>query len=139
MSNATAAILGQVIGAALAICLGALVVQFVTVKLASFKPAYRSAFLATFIGYLVNYAIGFIVGYSVIANKGTMTSMVTLLTIVIAFFVQASFYSIMLKSPDGIPLGYGKACIVSLSQFVVAALGIGVISMILVAAGEASR
>ncbi len=139
LTNAFAHLLGSVFGAALGVCLGALAVQFVTEKLASFKPPYTTTFLATFIGYVVNYAIGFVVGYGVIANKGQMTGMVTLLTMVIGFFVQASFYSFMVKSPDGVPLGYGRSCIVSLSQLVVTALLIGGISMIRIAGGEATR
>lgn len=129
MDNASAAILGQLFGAAVAVGVGALIVQFMTEKLANFKPAYGSAFLASLLGYLASYAIGFIVGFAVTSNKGQTTGMVTLLTLVIGFFVQATFYSFMLKSPEGVPLGYGRACIVSLVQLIVAALLIGVIVM----------
>ena len=129
MDNASAATLGQIFGAAVGIGVGALIVQFMTEKLANFKPAYGTAFLASLLGYLAGYAIGFIVGFAVISNKGEMTSMVTLLTLVIGFFVQATFYSFVLKSPEGVALGYGRACIVSLVQLIVAALLIRVIAM----------
>ena len=135
MDNASAAILGQLFGAAVAVSVGALVVQFATEKIANFKPPYGTTFLASLIGYLASYAIGFIVGFAIATNKGEASGMVMLLTLVIGFFVQATFYSFMLKSPDGVTLGYGRACIVSIIQLVIAALIIGVIVMVFAGAG----
>jgi len=85
------------------------------------------------------YAIGFIVGFAVTSSKGEITGMVTLLTLVIGFFVQATFYAFMLKSPEGITLGYGRACIVSLVQLIVAALLIGVIVIMMAGAASGGR
>ncbi|MCS1409441.1 MAG: hypothetical protein M2R45_02622 [Verrucomicrobia subdivision 3 bacterium] len=112
----SAEILGQLSGAAIAVLVGTLVVQFTTKKIANFKPPYGTTFLASLIGYLANYAIGFIVGFTITINKGEVSGMVMLLTLVIAFFVQAMFYSFMLKSPDGVTLGYRRACIACISS-----------------------
>lgn len=135
MEHTSAAVIGQLLGATVAIGVGALVVQFATEKIANFKPPYGTTFLASLIGYLANYAISFIVGFVIVTTKGQVSGMVSLLLLVISFFVQATFYSFMLKSPDGVTLGYGRACIVSIIQLIIAALMIGVVLMMLAGAG----
>lgn len=138
MDHTSAAVIGQLLGVAVAIGVGSLVVQFATEKIANFKPPYGATFLASLIGYLASYAISFIVGFVIGTTKGQVSGMVSLLLLVICFFVQATFYSFMLKSPDGAPLGYGRACIVSIIQLIIAALIIAVILMMFVGAGAKS-
>jgi hypothetical protein len=45
----------------------------------------------------------------------------------------------MIKSPDGVTLGYGKACIVSLLQLVIAALVLGALALMLIGADSISK
>ena len=131
MDNASAAILGDIFGASISIGVGALTVQFMTEYLASFKPAFGTVFFASFIGYIASYAIGFIVGLAVISSGDKVTATVTLLTFVIGFFAQAACYSFMLKSPEGVALDYGRACIISLVQVTVTFLLIAIIRVVL--------
>ena len=136
MDHPTASILGQIFGAAAAVLVGALVVQFVTDKLAGFRPPYSTVALASLLGYLGSYAIGFVVAFAITSNRGEVTGAISLVTLIIGFFVQAAFYSFMLKAPEGLPLGFGRACIVSIAQLMVAALMIGVMSMMAAGAGR---
>jgi len=115
-----------VLGAAVTIGVGPLIVRFMTEKLANFKPAYGTAFLATLIGYLANSAIGFLIRSAIALDNGEVSGMGTLLTAVIGLLVYAAFYSFMLKSPEGTALGYGRACIVSL----VMSIGTGLINAV---------
>jgi hypothetical protein len=138
MDNATAAILGKIIGTVVAICVGALVVQFATEKLAGFKPPYGTTCLASLLGYLASYAISFIVGLAIATNKGGAAGMVEYVT-AIGFFMQAAFYSFMLKSPDGVALGYGRAFVVSFVQLTVGTFLIAFVMMMRAGAASGAR
>ena len=72
-------------------------------------------------------------------NKGEVTGSVTLLLLVIGFFVQAAFYSFMLKDPAGVALGYGRACLVTLIQVAVAAVALGAIYLMALGAIALSK
>lgn len=135
MDHHTALLFGRIFGAAIAVLIGALVVQFVTSKLAGFRPPYGTAALASLLGYLASYAIGFVVAFAVTSNKVEITGSITVVTLVFGFFAQAAIYSFMIKSHKGKPLGFGRACIVSIVQVVVAGLIIGAMMFMTIGTG----
>lgn len=139
MDNATASLLGYLFGSAVGIFLGAIIVQFAIKWLAGFKPAYSTTLLAVFVSYLACFAVGFVIGLVIGANKGEAAGGSTILILIACFFVQAGCYSMMLKSPEGVALSFGEACLVTLIQVVVAGIAIVVISLMVVGALTLSR
>lgn len=130
--------LGRLIGAVTVVCGGALVAQFVTQKLANFKPPYGTTVLACFFGYLANLAVAFVIGTTTAMNNGQVTGTVNLLTLVVGYFAQATFHSFMLKDTEGVPLGYSRACVVSLVQYMFVA-GLFVLAVVVMASAAAAN
>ena len=139
MEHPIAALLGTVTGIAVGIVVGAFLIQFATNWLAGFKPKYGTAILAATLGNLASFGIGFVSRIAIDNNKGEVTGSVTLLLLVIGFFVQAAFYSFMLKDPAGVALGYGRACLVTLIQVAVAAVALGAIYLMALGAIALSK
>lgn len=111
-------ILATILFTATPLLIGTRVVQVMTEKLAGFRPTYGTAFLATLIGYLASF-IGYPFEPRIEIN---LTSNPTELRLgIIGLFVQAAFYA-FIKSPEGVHLGFGRACIISLVARVCVAL-----------------
>ncbi|MCI0541723.1 MAG: hypothetical protein L0Z50_41530 [Verrucomicrobiales bacterium] len=135
MDNSIIGLLAKLFGAVAAICLGALVAQRATSRVAGFTPSYLNVLLPAFFGYGGALAVGFVLGYVSGLHRGEAAALGTLIDVVIGLFVQAAFYSLMLKDSDGKMLGYGQACLISLFQLVVVCVVFGVVILMLLGAG----
>lgn len=139
MSATTAGFIGRLFGGLITIVLGAFVVQFVTSRFAAFRPRYVTALSAAAAGWGAPLILGYFLAFATGVNLGGAEGIVTLLTCVIGFFVQAAFYTLMIKSPDGVALGFGKACMASLLQLVAAAIVIGGLTLMFLGAASLQR
>jgi len=126
-------LIGQVLGAAIGALIGALIVQLATKLVAKYKPPYRMAYKAVFLGYLASAVIGFVIGLMIGASGGTFNETVFVMTMVIGFFAASAIYAPLIKSPANEPLGFGRACMVSLIQVIIGGLILGAILLIVLA------
>jgi len=94
------------------IVIGALIVQLATKMAAGFKPALGSAVAAVIVGMIA----GAIVSYVLQMVMGSTGS---LIGIVVAFLANAFIINLMIKPPTGGQMGFGKACLVSLVQYII--------------------
>jgi hypothetical protein len=136
MAEAIGFLIGQVIGAAIGALIGAIFVRIATKMAAGFTPPYGTAYLAAFLGYAASLVLGFVIGLVIGASGQTLDGGGTVLIMIIGFFVQAAVYASLLKHPETGNISYGKACLVSLIQLVMAAVIIGVIVLIVMAAAK---
>lgn len=118
-------IIGAVIGAAIGALIGALVVRFATNLVAKFIPPFGMAYKASFLGAIATYLIGFVLGFIVGASGNEFSGTGYLLLTVIGFFVYAAILGPMIKHPETGPIGFGKACLVSLAQVITMVVIIG--------------
>ena len=135
MAYALGQIIGQIVGGAVGALIGALILQYATKWVAKYKPKYGIAYLSAFLGYTASVIVGFVIGFMVGAYGGEFSGGAFVLTMIAGFFVQAAIYSLLIKSPDNEPLGYGKACMVSLLQLIIGGLLLGAIVFIIAAVG----
>jgi len=122
--------IGNVIGGAIAALIGALLVQLATHWVCKFKPPYGMAYKAIFLAYIASWVVGFFVGFMVAAAGGEIDSATYLLIIIIGFFVTSGLYGIMIKHPESGPIGFSKACLVSLINLIMGAALFGGTAMV---------
>lgn len=110
---------------------GAVIVQFATLRVAGFKPRFGVAYLAALLGAAAGLVIGFLIGF-ILAPEGRQGfGTMTLFSTVLGFFVQAGFYTLLLKHPETGGIIYRKACLIALIQLVIGVVVIGVIALLL--------
>lgn len=125
-----AKLVGQVLGVAIGALIGALFVQLATKVVAKFKPPYGMTYKAVFLGGVASVIIGFVIGLMVSASGGAMNGTLVVMTTVIGFFANAAIYAQLIESPTNEPLGFGRACTVSLIHVVIGGLILGAIVLI---------
>ena len=94
------------------IVIGALIVQLATKMAAGFKPTLGNAVVTVIVGIIA----GAIVSYILQMVLGSTGSLIGL---VVAFLVNAFIINLMIKAPGGGQMGFGKACLVSLVQYII--------------------
>jgi hypothetical protein len=115
-------IFGTPVAVAFGTFLGAFIVQFATNRVAGFKPRYGRVLLASFSALAVASVMGIVILFATDAHKEEWSVAATALLLVVSFLSYAVFYSFMLKSSDGVALGFGKACLVLLMQSLIVIL-----------------
>jgi hypothetical protein len=133
VASVIGSLIGQIIGATIGALIGALIVQLATKIVAKFKPGYGMAYVAAFLGYVAGLIIGFVIGLMVGVTGNEFSGGPLVMTMIVGFFVQAAIYGPLIKSPEGTPIGFGKACMVSLIQLIIGGLILGAIVFIFVA------
>jgi hypothetical protein len=94
------------------VLIGALIVQLATKMAAGFKPSLGNAVATVLVGII----LGGIINYVLQMVLGSTGSLVGL---VVAFLVNAFIINMMIKAPGGGQMGFGKACLVSLVQYII--------------------
>jgi hypothetical protein len=122
---------GPPVAVAFGTFVGAFIVQFATDRVAGFRPRYGRVLLASFSALAVASVIGIIILFAADTGKEEWNATVTALLLVVSFFSYAGFYSFMLKSSDGVALGFGKACLVLLMQVLIVILALILLSFII--------
>jgi len=137
----------------LGLLVGGLVLKYSVRLLQGFAPGYGKSVLVVFLsgvaGFLINIVLTMVMGVGAglggdpaamagneAAMAGAMMASLGLMAISLlaALFITAFFINLMIKSPDGRAIGYGRSCLVSLLYLVamvvlgfVASIGIGII------------
>jgi hypothetical protein len=93
------------------VLVGAFIVQIATKLAAGFKPSLGNAVATVLVGLILGGIINYLLGM-VIGSSGQ------LIGLVVAFLVNAFIINMMIKAPGG-QMGFGKACLVSLIQYVI--------------------
>ena len=127
-------LIGMLIGATVGALIGAVFVRLATRMVAGFTPPFGTSWLAAYLGFAASIIIVFVAGISLGASRGHVDASANILLMVIGFFVQAAIYGSLLKHPESGPIGFGKACLVSIVQLVAAAIIFGIIALIIYAA-----
>jgi hypothetical protein len=94
------------------ILVGAFIVQLATKMAAGFKPSLGNAVATVIVGII----LGGIINYVLQMVLGSTGSLIGL---VVAFLVNAFIINMMIKAPGGTQMGFGKACLVSLVQYII--------------------
>jgi len=134
MAYAIRSLIRLIFGAAIDVLFGALIVQHATKIVAKFKPRYGMACLATFLGNVASLIVGFLIGMIVDMTGNEFTGGPMVLTMIVGFFVQAAIYGPLIKSTEGIPIGFGKACMVNLIQLIICGLMLAIVLIVMAAA-----
>lgn len=98
----------------LVICVlvGAFIVQLATKMAADFKPGLGNAVATVIVGIIAGMVASWIL-HMMFGSTGS------LIGIVVAFLVNAFIINLMIKQPSGGQMGFGKACLVSLVQYII--------------------
>ncbi len=97
----------------IAIVVGALIVQLATKLAAGFKPSLGNAVATVIVGIIAGMVASWLL--QMVMSGGTGS----LIGIVVAFLVNAAVINFMIKQPAGGQMGFGKACLVSLIQYII--------------------
>lgn len=119
----------------LGLLVGGLILKFSVRLLQGFSPSYGKSILVVFlsgvVGFIINIALTMVMGVG--AGMGDPTAMgneaamagammaslgVMGISLLAALFVTAFFINLLVKSPDGQAIGYGRSCLVSLLYLV---------------------
>ena len=134
----------------LGLLVGGLVLKFSVRLLQGFSPGYGKSILVVFlsgvVGFIINIALTMVMGVGAgmgdpsmmggeAAMAGAMASLGIMgVSLLAALFITAFFINLLIKSPTGQAIGYGRSCLVSLLYLVamgvlgvVASIAIGVI------------
>jgi len=98
---------------------GAIVVQFATKWISNFKPTFKIAYKTTFLGYLSSEVIIFLYFYSIIKSGLGVDALSIMFSVIIPIVFFATFYGVMIKDHEAIPIGFAKGIIVSLLHAVI--------------------
>jgi hypothetical protein len=105
-------LLGILVFLVVCVLVGAFIVQLATKMAAGFKPSLGNAVATVLVGII----LGGIINYVLQMALGSTGSLVGL---IVAFLVNAFIINMMIKAPGGGQMGYGKACLVSLVQYII--------------------
>lgn len=95
------------------IVVGALIVQLATKLAAGFKPTLGNAIATVIVGIIAGMIASWILHMVLTGGTGS------LIGLVVAFLVNAAVINFMIKQPSGGQMGFGKACLVSLIQYII--------------------
>jgi hypothetical protein len=109
----------------IAISIGALIIMLATKIAAGFGARFGQAFLAALLATILAGILSWIV--QMVLGVGGMASVVSL---VLVFLLNSAIINAIVKRPDGLQMGFGKACLVSLIQIVIEII-IGIICVFL--------
>jgi hypothetical protein len=107
------------------ILIGALIVQLATKLAAGFKPALGTCVVAVIAGLIAGAIVSWLL-QMVIGASGSWIGLI------VGFLLNAFIINLIVKRPDGSQMGFGKACLVSLVQYIIYIL-IGVVLMVVFA------
>ena len=105
-------LLGLLVFLVVCVVVGALIVQLATKMAAGFKPTLGNAVATVLVGIVLGGVINWLL-QTLLGSTGS------LLGIVGAFLVNAFIINFMIKTPTGGQMGFGKACLVSLVQYII--------------------
>ena len=94
------------------ILIGAFIVQLATKLVAGFKPPLGICVATVIVGMIAGAIVSWLL-------QMVMGSTGSLIGIVVAFLVNAFIINLMVKQPGGAQMGYGKALLVSLVQYII--------------------
>lgn len=94
------------------ILIGAFIVQLATKMAAGFKPPLGICVATVIVGMIAGAIVSWLL-------QMAMGSTGSLIGIVVAFLVNAFIINLMIKQPGGAQMGFGKACLVSLVQYII--------------------
>ncbi len=98
----------------IAIGVGALIIMLATRIAAGFVPKFLHAFLAaltvTILAFILSWVLNMVLGAGGLAS---------LISLVLVFLLNAAVINALVKTPTGMQMGFGKACLVSLIQIVI--------------------
>ena len=94
------------------VVVGALIVQLATKMAAGFKPALGNAVATVIVGIIAGAVVSWVMQL-VLGSTGSLVG------VVVAFLLNAFIINLMIKSPAGGQMGFGKACLVSLIQYII--------------------
>jgi len=97
---------------AICIIVGALIIQLSTNMAAGFKPSLGNAIATVIVGIIAG-IIASIVLRMLLGDTGS------LIGLVVSFLVNAFIINLMVKPSPTTQMGFGKACLVSLIQYVI--------------------
>jgi hypothetical protein len=109
----------------IAISIGALIIMLATKIAAGFGARFGQAFLAALLATILAGILSWII--QMVLGVGGMASVVSL---VLVFLLNSAIINAIVKRPDGLQMGFGKACLVSLIQIVIEII-IGIICVFL--------
>jgi hypothetical protein len=96
------------------ISIGALIIMLATKIAAGFGAKFGQAFLAALLANILGMVLGFIL--QMVLGAGNTASLVSL---ILFFLLNSAIINAFVKRPDGMQMGFGKACIVSLIEIVI--------------------
>ena len=109
---------GVIIGGAVGALIGAVIVRLATNLTAKFIPPFGMAYKASFTGIFAITLLGMLVGY-IEGATGTQLGIYGLISVLGCFsLVYAGILSILIKDEEGRSIGFGKAYLISLIQWV---------------------
>jgi hypothetical protein len=88
---------------------------------ARFGQAFLAALLATILAGVLSWIVQMVLGVGGIAS---------IISLVLVFLLNSAIINAIVKRPDGLQMGFGKACLVSLIQIVIEII-IGIICVFL--------
>jgi hypothetical protein len=97
---------------AICIVVGALIVQLATKMAAGFKPTLGNAVATVIVGLIASMIVGWVL-QMLLGSTGSIVGLV------VGFLVNAYIINMMIKQPAGGQMGFGKACLVSLIQYII--------------------
>ena len=126
---------------------GGLVLKFSVRLLQGFSPSYGKSILVVFLagvaGFIINLVLTMVMGVgagmadpsamgSEAAMAGAMASLGIMgVSLLAALFITAFFINLLIKSPTGQAIGYGRSCLVSL-LYLVAMVVLGIVASIVI-------
>lgn len=107
----TALIIGLVI-LVVFIVIGAFIVQLATKLAAGFKPNLGNAVAVVIVGIIAGAVVSWLM-QMVLGSTGS------LIGLVVSFLLNAFIINMMIKTPSGGQMGFGKGCLVTLIEYVI--------------------
>jgi hypothetical protein len=132
----------------LGLLIGGLVLKFSVRLLQGFSPSYGKSILVVFLsgvaGFIINIVLTMVMGVgagmgdpSAMGNEAAMAGAmmaslgVMAISLLAALFITAFFINLLIKSPTGQAIGYGRSCLVSL-LYLVAMVVLGIVASIVI-------
>ena len=132
-------LIGGILGVAVGALIGAVIVQYATMVLTKYRPAYWRAYRATLVGSISGY-LGSMLAITALGLLGVVLgSDVQFLTLVLGAILQGYLYGLLNRVPGGKGIGFCKGLFVTLVQLVVGLFLVGLviwISSLVVGAGS---
>ena len=132
-------LIGGILGFAVGALIGAVIVQYATMVLIKYRPAYWHAYRATLVGTISGY-LGSMLAITALGFLGVVLgSDLQYLPLVLGGILQGYLYGLLIRVPSGKGIGFCKGLFVTLIQLVVGLFLVGMviwISPMVVGAGS---